>query len=448
MKYNLSKRGAVRLGSFGLALVLVAGGVAWQQHLVAKDYKMQLETVYTRSLGELSTYLTNLSTDLDKGQYVGTPKQLSLLSAKIWRESGGAKSALSSLPVQDLRMDTTYKFLSQVGDYAITLSKKVASGQTLTAREEANAKALRQHASKLKEYVDQLGQQIRDGQIQVMALRVTGDETGGTQAGGLAEGFEDIEQTMTGYPTLIYDGPFSDHLLTQNPKLIQGMPVVSLSDAKEKAAWAAGLSSQELTQGDDENSRMPSYTFQGQDISVGITKAGGLVTYLINAREVGEQRVDVDNAIQRALQYLNGLGIEGMVTTYYEINDGICTINFASTQDGVILYTDLIKVGIALDDGSVVFYDGRGYINNHYQRTLSAPAISQEQAQQSLNPRLEVQSVRTALIPTSGKGEVLTYEFTTRSKDGQQILVYVNAANGEEEQILILIQTPNGTLTK
>ena len=59
-----------------------------------------------------------------------------------------------------------------------------------------------------------------------------------------------------------------------------------------------------------------------------------------------------------------------------------------------------------------------------------------------------MQSVRTALIPTSGKGEVLTYEFTTRSKDGQQILVYVNAANGEEEQILILIQTPNGTLTK
>lgn len=46
-----------------------------------------------------------------------------------------------------------------------------------------------------------------------------------------------------------------------------------------------------------------------------------------------------------------------MKETYYFTSDGICTINFAYTQSGVTCYTDLIKVGVALDDGSIVLFD-------------------------------------------------------------------------------------------
>ena len=55
-------------------------------------------------------------------------------------------------------------------------------------------------------------------------------------------------------------------------------------------------------------------------------------------------------------------------------------------------------------------------------------------------------SERLALIPTSSKGEVLTYEFKTKLGD-DVFLVYINAQNGEEEQILKLLNLPNGTLT-
>ena len=60
-------------------------------------------------------------------------------------------------------------------------------------------------------------------------------------------------------------------------------------------------------------------------------------------------------------------------------------------------------------------------------------------------------SERLALIPTSGQNEVLTYEFQTRAGEGddaQKILVYVNASTGAEEQILLLLETPEGTMTK
>lgn len=68
-----------------------------------------------------------------------------------------------------------------------------------------------------------------------------------------------------------------------------------------------------------------------------------------------------------------------------------------------------------------------------------------------MSPSLTVLSERLALIPTSGQNEVLTYEFQTRAGEGddaQKILVYVNASTGAEEQILLLLETPEGTMTK
>lgn len=444
MNIKISKRALVRTISYSAAALLLCTGYAVRQNAIARDYRIQIENSYTRSLGELSSYLTNLSVDLDKGQYVGTSNQLALLSARIWRESGGAKSALSTLPVNDLNMENTYKFLSQVGDYAMNLSKKVAAGGVLTDEETKNAEALRQYATKLSSHIDGVQQQIINNDIRVSALRTGVPE----QSNGLADGFQDLEQSMTGYPTLIYDGPFSDHLLNQKPRLTRGLPTVSPEDAQAAAAKAAGLSVGELTRGDDENSKMPSYTFNGTNVVVGVTKSGGLITYVINSREVGEQRLNHDSMFSFADRYLENLGIYDMRATYYEIADGTCTINYASTKDTVILYTDLIKVGVALDDGSIVFFDARGYISNHRERTFAPPSISAEEAARSVNPNLKVLSQKVALIPTSGKNEVLTFEFLTESDKGQKILVYVNAATGLEEQILMLVQTPSGTLTK
>lgn len=453
MHLSIPRRVLVRAVSYTLALLLVCGGFTWRAVQETTDYRIQLETTYTRALGELSSYLTNLSDDLEKGQYVGTPAQLALVSARIWRESGSAKSALSTLPAGELRMDETYKFLSQVGDYAMMLSRKVAAGAALSEEEQQNAAALRKYAENLRKYIDRMQQRIHDGSLDITALRTAqnpheGDLAAGTQVGGLSAGLKDIEQTMTGYPTLIYDGPFSDHLLTRKPRLTAGLPSVTPEQAQEAASHAARLTQADLVRADDENSNMPSYTFSGRDLGVAVTKSGGLVTYLINSREIGEERLRTSAVFQMAEKYLASLGVTGLRATYYETADGICTVNYAAMSGDVTLYTDLIKVGVALDDGSIVFYDARGYITNHYERTLPAPALTASEAQKSVNPSLAVESSRLALIPTAGQNEVLTYEFRAKAQDGQQLLVYVNAQTGAEEQILLLIETPQGTLTK
>ena len=136
-----------------------------------------------------------------------------------------------------------------------------------------------------------------------------------------------------------------------------------------------------------------------------------------------------------------------MKTTYHETLYNSCTINFAAMDGDVTLYTDLIKVTVALDNGEILGFDARGYIVNHHERDLEKPKISGKEAREKVSTTLEIQDSKLALIPTQGLNEKLTYEFKCTDKEGKNILVYINAMNGKEEQILILIISEDGMLT-
>ena len=127
--------------------------------------------------------------------------------------------------------------------------------------------------------------------------------------------------------------------------------------------------------------------------------------------------LDSQGAIQKAQEYLENRGITSMKESYYSTSGGVCTINFAYQQGSVTCYTDLIKVGVALDNGEVVMFDARGYLMNHQDRALSSAALTKEQAQEKLSPYLTVQSASVALIPSDVGEENLCYEFLCKGKN-------------------------------
>ena len=140
-----------------------------------------------------------------------------------------------------------------------------------------------------------------------------------------------------------------------------------------------------------------------------------------------------------------------MKETYYLKQNGIVTINYAYTQNNtnnqqVTIYPDLIKVKVALDDGSVLGIETSGYLNSHTTRAISTDIISKEKAKDVLNKDLQIESENLAIIPTKWNTEVLCWEFKGKVEDNE-FLVYINAKTGKEEDILIIVNTPDGTLT-
>ena len=135
-----------------------------------------------------------------------------------------------------------------------------------------------------------------------------------------------------------------------------------------------------------------------------------------------------------------------MFLSYYQLDDNTITVNYAYNQNNVVVYPDLIKVKMSLYDGEILGIESKGYINCHYQRKDIKAKINKEEAKKNLNKKLNIQSEGLAIIPTEWKSEILCYEFKGKV-DETEFLVYINAETGEEEEILVIIETEGGVLT-
>jgi spore germination protein len=180
--------------------------------------------------------------------------------------------------------------------------------------------------------------------------------------------------------------------------------------------------------------------------TINITRKGGVIYSILSDKKVEEQKLNIDVLERIGLDFCNKLGIDNMTTTYYIITDNLITINYAPVQDNVLLYPDLIKVKIAMDNGEVLSYESMGYTFNHVKRQDIIPKYSLEECRKVINKNLEIIKTTLCIIPTDSKREVLCYEFKTKLKD-QEYSIYINTITKLEEKVLMIIKSPEGTLT-
>ena len=84
---------------------------------------------------------------------------------------------------------------------------------------------------------------------------------------------------------------------------------------------------------------------------------------------------------------------------------------------------------------------------NHHERNIPKPRLTAAEARERVNDRLQLQGEpRLAIIPLETLQEVLCWEFRG-TVDDNLFIVYINAVDGDEERILQVLDTPEGTLT-
>ena len=420
-----------RKATIAVTAVLVAalGTAAVYGALQTQRYKRDLQYGYTRSLSDLDDSVGDIETTLNKAVYANTPTEQHGLAARLMRESSAAKSALAVLPEGDDSLANVSRFIAQVGDFSMAMSRRISAGQKISA---ADYKTMRQ----LEDYSKKLS-----GGLQNISLDFN-TEAFSTDMKETAEEFSD-------FPTLIYDGPFSDNVTRRKPKLTEGAKVLPQGNAQAVAADFLARPQSALAHVQDTAGNLPTYNFTAENgrISISVTRAGGFVAEMADSRSVSGKTLDYEQASQKAQAFLRSRNVKNMKESYYVISDNVCLINYAYLQDGVVCYPDLIKVGVALDNGEIVRFQATGYIMNHKPRSLKA-GLTAAQAQKNVSPNLTVKQCRLALIPTPGLNEVLCYEFLCAGAQDDRVLVYINAATGYEEDILILQQSDDGILIR
>ncbi len=443
----IGKREFVRIVTYLIAAILMVGVYAAQEYNSAENLKRSMQYEMSRNVEDLSGSLDNISITLTKGIYAGTPHQLSNLSSKLWSDASNAKISLSQLPVAELHLENTYKFLSQVGNFSKSLADKYSSGENLSEEDRQKLVKLSEYAKTLSENMWSVEQRVNSGELSFEKIK-TGiwDTENENDPGYITEGFTDFEEGYDNYPVLIYDGPFSDHIMEKQPEMLKGESIVTPETARKTAVKATGDSTIMHTDLADEGGKMPCYVFTG-DTTTAITKAGGYLCYMLGHRQVNVSNISCEKATEIAEDFLAKMGYSDMEDTYYEVQSNICTINFAYETRGIICYTDLIKVSVALDNGEVLSCDARGYLTNHRDRVVTTPEISKSDAASVVADNLTIEDTELCIIPSGGLNELYCYEFKCRTEEGNTVLVYINADTGTEEQILLLTIGEYGTLT-
>ena len=422
--------------------------------LYKKNNEVELasKNLYNNNFYELVNYVQNVETYLAKSTISASSTHSAETLTYLWREANLAQTYLARLPIESQELEKTEKFLNQVSDYSYTLSRKNIKGTDLNEEELKNLEELHNYSTELKNVLNQLAADLEQGSLTWKDLESNGNDEFAQAVSSNLDVFSSLEEDFHEYSGLIYDGAFSEHLTSTKPKGLTGNDI-SEDDAKNKINDVFGSENiKEISSlGENENSELPSYNFslknqKDENITIAITKKGGHIVYFNCNRDVGEETLSYDDANKKGLEFLNELGVNNMKETYYLNENGIITINYAYNQDNVVMYPDLIKVKVALDNGEILGIETKGYLNNHIKRSISKNVISINEAKKKLNKDLNIQSEGMAIIPTEYKTEILCYEFKGKINDSE-FLVYINAETGDEEDILIVYNTPNGVLT-
>lgn len=427
------------------------------------DYRNYLQGEYSKNLYQLIDNLESIDNNLGKSSVAGTKEQNSLLFQDIFRNASSANDKVSSLPVPVELSQGVTKFLSQVGDYCYTLAKKTdnessASNNNMVSQDDSSTiDRLATQSRQLKNQLNGILANMNQGKVSWGEIRqkITSFVTGGNKA-DISAKFTSVQKQVAQYPSLIYDGPFSDNVLEIQPR-VNSLPQVSEQQAKDYVINVLGkenIQSVELRQSTD-NSKIPVFSFNvkmknrnnSENIICDVSKAGGKIVYLLDNKILGAPKLSDDKVMDSASAFLNKLGYSSMQPSYSQKYEDNTVINYVFMKDNVVVYPDQIKIKVALNDGSIIGIEAEKYLTAHDDnRKPAAPKVTLDKARKSVGSKLHVYSTRLAVVPTENNKEVLCYEFAGKYKD-EEFIVYINAADGSSQNILKILNTPYGKLT-
>ena len=433
-----------------ISIIVILGLYTYKKQ---REYRQASENSYNMAFFELVDYVDSVEVYLAKSLVSNSPEHGAETLTYVWREANLAQSYLARLPINTTELENTSKFLNQVSDYSYSLSRKNINQEPLTQQDLDNLAQMHEYSVELKNTLNQLSEDLNNGRISWGELTKKASPVFAQEVSNISkDSFSNLEENFHEYAGLIYDGAFSEHMTNPERKGLTGEEI-NEETAKQRAIEFIGsdnikeINSNGLTQ----NANIQSYDFSivkndGESAWIAISQKGGHVVFSNSTRNVEAEVLTQEQANDIGLKFLESRGISSMKPTYYLKQNGIVTINYAYVQEGVTVYPDLIKLKVALDNGEILGMETTGYLNSHEERNFATPKISQDEARNKINKNLEITSEGMAMIPTEYQTEILCWEFKGNVED-RQFLVYINVETGKEEDVLVILETPNGTLT-
>ena len=461
--------------SITLALAF-AVSLAWgiYEYRLLKEYKVATENNYKRAFNDLVTSLNEVETSIAKAKVANSPPLKALYMGQTWKGCESAVSNLGQLPADEVGINYVDTVINQVGDFSKTMTRKVASAEVMTPKELATLEDMHDRIIDVNRAVQQISQQVYSenlawidkpkglfermgltGKNPVVQTVAQGEESADEDKAkeeekrepptSVRSGLNQLNDTLQKHPPFDFQGELDNHYV-EKPL---GLPKTEIDEQKAISVAqdfldTVGYKGASPEVAGSSQGPMGGFIFKGDDIYLEVTKQGGVVILYRDQREIDDRKLGSEEVIQKAKDILQKLGWSSMVITTTQDLGSTYQIEFVLVQDGARIYTDKLRLMIATDNGQLVGFDSTPYYAFHHERDLNR-IVSLEDAKARLDKSFQISESSMVVIGKIGTQEAYCYEFVGASY-GEEYLIYINAANGAEEKISRVVQTPRGKL--
>ncbi len=425
-----------------LSLVCIGLGIAlYFNNSAMSGHAANLESVYQKSLYELIDSVNSMEVEVSKmlvsGDYDSQRKSLS----SIKQQSASAQNCLSYLPVGSNLVVGASKFVNQLNGYCTSILNGTKT--SLSEEDMETWDKIYDCVASLKYELNKVSQKISQGYSIIDNLDKAKD------IDGFSQNFSGISGDSIEYPSMIYDGPFSDSLLNQKINGL-GSDKCTEADAKEYikqvfTSWP-NLSIEYINK---TSGRFTTYNFNiksnGIVYYVQVTEQGKFLLNISGMTSDNKATINEEDAESIAEQFATSLKLDNMKCVWKATVNNITYVNLAPIQDGIIFYPDLIKVKVDRANGNIMGWEASNYAYNHTTRTSLNIIQKESDILSKVSPKISVNSIKKCIIPLEYGGESLAYEICGRYNNFTYY-IYYDATSGKQIKVMRVIQTSEGNL--
>lgn len=408
----------------------------------SNTYAIALENSYKKSFFELLDNVKDIETNLNKSLVSNNESLQENYMQLACDNCKYAQNNFSTLPISINTVEDGVKFINQIDGYVSSLIRQDGS---LTTDQKDKIRELLEIIAELKTAVNDIVIDLQEG-YSILGNSIP-DSEGLTD---FSSSFEGWSSDSISYPSMIFDGPFSDSLFDKD---INGLPETEVTETQARTVVDTALADYGIVNviySGETNGNFVTYDYElytnDQTYFAQVTKRGGfLLTLSSYASESETVTNDIDECIVISTDFATSLGITDMEEVWNETKLGIAFINLAPVINGITYYPDLIKVKVDMNTGLIIGWEAQNYAYNHITRTNTTASVGATEARDLLDLALNIVSQKLCIIPLDYGGEVLSYEFECEYY-GSTYYVYINAINGVEEKVMQVVTTDEGEL--
>lgn len=429
-----------------VALVVTVGvlTVGWiGSNAQIANYAGQLESNYQKSFSELVTNVNTIEIQLSKALVTVDNNKKQELYQKINQQCSLCAANLSNLPVNHQSIVETTKFINQLGGFSFYLSQKLKDGGSMSEADVNSINELYNWCVYVQTVINDYANN-QDGSFNILQ-----DTNFGDTSTNFDQMFANTSATGTEFPTLIYDGPFSDSI--KNKKVL-GLEDYTISQDEaqqviEKAFKDYNVHNVNFTGMVEGRFKSYNFTFETthRKYYADVTEKGGLLLSVSSTGDLNIEKLDLEDAEKEAENFAKDMGLSDMKSVWSTVLSGVAYVNLVPVVNNVMIYPDMIKAKVSLDSGSILGWEAQSYAYNHNTRNDFNFTISEQAARKMVSSELNILSIKKCIIPQEYGVEQLCYEYKCTYND-YTYYVYISGKTGMEIETLRVIKTSSGNL--